>query len=393
MEDARRAAAALAERGAVRVLLYGSVARGEASPDSDIDLVAVFADLGDYSCRGPLQEELRMSASAASGGPVDVFATDLPEWRTRTQAVTSSFESDIVADVVELCRVDKHLPPDWRKRIGMPASNLEEAARQLEAANANSQDVIQRFVPGMNETGDREEGRRLNRMLSMCGDAARTVETSLKTFVALQGTRPKPTHDLNVLLGQIQDETLRRSLRGMLQSQGLSLAAISSWHKTSNYPDDRAVEWDRAERHKTALINLAGGCLKAARDAYARQAEADHFLLADVDQNLSTIQDHAVQATDTVPLFADLREHPPSLLSEDDLDRMPATGNSVRRSGKRRRSRPDTRQHETCGERTAEGQRCQNPVTGAGQRCHLHADTQPRRRQRKRPQRRDRRKR
>ena len=48
--DAERAAAALAEAGAGRVVLFGSVARGEADEHSDIDLMAVFDDL-DYERR------------------------------------------------------------------------------------------------------------------------------------------------------------------------------------------------------------------------------------------------------------------------------------------------------------------------------------------------------
>ena len=48
--DAQRAADALAQAGAARVLLFGSLARGEAGEGSDIDLVAVFDDL-DYAQR------------------------------------------------------------------------------------------------------------------------------------------------------------------------------------------------------------------------------------------------------------------------------------------------------------------------------------------------------
>lgn len=48
--DAERAAAVLAEAGAGRVVLFGSVARGEAGERSDIDLMAVYDDL-DYRKR------------------------------------------------------------------------------------------------------------------------------------------------------------------------------------------------------------------------------------------------------------------------------------------------------------------------------------------------------
>ena len=48
---ARRAADELVRAGAGRALLFGSVARGEAGHRSDIDLVAIYDDLGDYSDR------------------------------------------------------------------------------------------------------------------------------------------------------------------------------------------------------------------------------------------------------------------------------------------------------------------------------------------------------
>lgn len=62
--DAERAAAALAEAGAGRVVLFGSVARGEADEHSDIDLMAVFDDL-DYERRREKGCELEEMAERA----------------------------------------------------------------------------------------------------------------------------------------------------------------------------------------------------------------------------------------------------------------------------------------------------------------------------------------
>ena len=70
--DARRAAEVPADAGAGRVLLYGSVASGEQTPDSDIDLVAVFDDLGDYADRwrrkGTLAEAARKACGSGAQG-------------------------------------------------------------------------------------------------------------------------------------------------------------------------------------------------------------------------------------------------------------------------------------------------------------------------------------
>ena len=85
---ARRAADALVAAGAGKVLLFGSVARGEQCLHSDIDLVAIFDDL-DYSRRFAVQSELEGRAKAACGHSVDLHVTDRPEW-TRRVDVTGS---------------------------------------------------------------------------------------------------------------------------------------------------------------------------------------------------------------------------------------------------------------------------------------------------------------
>lgn len=75
---ARLAADELAAAGAGQVLLFGSVARGEGRPHSDIDLVAIFDDL-DYSRRWNLRYELTRRAADACGHSVDVHVADRPE--------------------------------------------------------------------------------------------------------------------------------------------------------------------------------------------------------------------------------------------------------------------------------------------------------------------------
>ncbi len=89
--DARRAAEALLDEGAEEVFLYGSVARGEATSGSDIDLVAMFADI-DYSERYELTCRLEKAAleAVARRWPVQVLATDRPEWKARIERVPSS---------------------------------------------------------------------------------------------------------------------------------------------------------------------------------------------------------------------------------------------------------------------------------------------------------------
>ena len=90
--DARRAATALAEVGVARVVLFGSVARGDATEHSDIDLMAIYDDL-DYADRWERRRALKPLAEKAAGHSVDVVVTDRPEWKVRTTQVYTSFEN------------------------------------------------------------------------------------------------------------------------------------------------------------------------------------------------------------------------------------------------------------------------------------------------------------
>ena len=92
LEEAERAAKVVAGEGAGRVVLFGSVARGDAHRHSDIDLMVIFDNL-DYALREDRTIKLEALAGADAGCPVDVHLTDRPEWKMRTEQVVTSFES------------------------------------------------------------------------------------------------------------------------------------------------------------------------------------------------------------------------------------------------------------------------------------------------------------
>ena len=121
MADAERAAEAIAIDGVSEVLVYGSVARGEAGPDSDIDLVAIHDDL-DYSSRRERSGDLKELARSVVSHKVSVYVTDWPEWTHRATRVSTSLECAISTDAVALY----HREPNgvrWGKEIGMPTTN------------------------------------------------------------------------------------------------------------------------------------------------------------------------------------------------------------------------------------------------------------------------------
>lgn len=76
----------VAEIEPARVLLFGSVARGDDGPDSDIDLMVVLPDL-DYRQRHEIEANLYYLLGGAI--PVQVFVTDVRECRRRRDVIGS----------------------------------------------------------------------------------------------------------------------------------------------------------------------------------------------------------------------------------------------------------------------------------------------------------------
>lgn len=69
-----------------RIVLFGSVARGDEGPDSDLDLLVVL-DRVEPADRPRLVSSIRRAISARA--PIDVFVTDLAEYETRKDVIGS----------------------------------------------------------------------------------------------------------------------------------------------------------------------------------------------------------------------------------------------------------------------------------------------------------------
>lgn len=70
----------------VKVLLFGSVARGDDGPDSDIDLMVVLPSI-DYSKRREIEADLLRAVS--HGAPIQIFVTDERECSRRRDVIGS----------------------------------------------------------------------------------------------------------------------------------------------------------------------------------------------------------------------------------------------------------------------------------------------------------------
>lgn len=173
---------------AAQVLLFGSVADGTATASSDIDLVAVFDDLGDYSQRHRLKYKAQLAAHEASGRRTDVFVTDRPEWRKRTRMRTS-FEAGIHQGAVALVDRPPNQEIDWDKDTPMPTTDADEAYQDLSAVEDALLKAFNALHPNHDELdallygqAHRWDRSRFLRMIEICEDAHAAVETAIKAY-------------------------------------------------------------------------------------------------------------------------------------------------------------------------------------------------------------------
>ena len=215
LDDARRAAQALVDAGVGEVWLYGSVARGESEPGSDIDLVAVLDDL-EYRRRLSTKRDLQEVARAACGRWVEVLVTDRAEWRIQREQVSASFISAISCDLKQLsCSSVEPADVDWGKDQVMATSNDELALERLRGVLLNLTKIDASRTPSLHERELAEQDDpgdallvRGGRLVMLCEAADMAVENAAKAVAVLSGVKAKTLweHDVNAIVGALDDE-------------------------------------------------------------------------------------------------------------------------------------------------------------------------------------------
>lgn len=291
LEDARRVADVLAELGAATVLVFGSVARGRAAASSDIDLVAVFDDLGNYSGRDSLQAHLTESASQATTSPIDLWVTDRPEWRRRTTIVTASFEAAVAGHAVALFDRPPDRIIDWDKEIGMPPDNRAEALERLKDTDNALGRVFDGLHEGARERVEAAQGdtrrwtnARYERIAFVCADSQRTIESAFKAVACLAGAKVERIHSLQHLAALLPPEYGDVTRPATDPHNRTKPSGITLWHTAGHYTARRpALSLDELEDAAIELARIASQTASAlaahfagARDGATAAADLAH---------------------------------------------------------------------------------------------------------------------
>ena len=245
--DARRAADEILGAGVGTVLLFGSLARGEAKPDSDIDLVAIYDDLADYSERTKRRCALEARARAATGCNVDVMVTDAPEWAIRTATVPCSLEARIADHAIRLADAADQARIRWDKEIGLPDNPTAEMQNSFVNFAGAVSDLTEHLQPNVRETRAAASSnlpelsaREDRRFGHACRGAHLVVETAAKlAHVVSLGTVSPRRHKILELL-QDQPAWVRDAF--IDRGPDIDFAEFDKWHQGAEYRDARPVK-------------------------------------------------------------------------------------------------------------------------------------------------------
>lgn len=291
LDDARRAARALvAEDGVAEVLVYGSVARGDQRPGSDIDLVAIFDDL-DYAERPALVRRVTERAERFAGRRCEVYVTDYPEWTTRSRRVTHSFEHHIVDDAMSLVEVRNHQAIHWEKEIALPSNNLDEAYARLLGVN-NAMDYLSRsyyvnpdeqYFKERASRADETRAEQTQKLVSnakhCCGAAAMVMETAVKSIIVIANKERAPyDHRIHELLEALTDMPVVKLIESAAARHSVDMKDIGEWRQAEFYPEKlQQLGWDDNEviRQADALSALACDVIEICTDTLREHPNLD----------------------------------------------------------------------------------------------------------------------
>ena len=289
MADARRIAheAAEADSDIGRVLVFGSVARGDADAHSDLDFLVVLSDDFDGD-RAEAASSADREIRHRCGWSCDVVVRTRPEWDHLTANVSASFEAAIAAEATELFARPRRRPRRSAGNVGRVAQdNLDIAATRLKGAAGELVGIENQVraipdeeaeVPLMVERGETTADlERTQRYLRLLADAHLAVELAVKSVIAAEGRPPEYTHDIDRLINDVRDPPTRDALEAAVADTRDTEGRMRIW-RVGVYEAEES-EWQESINAANTAEHIAAAVTTARIAAdflQARAGRAEH---------------------------------------------------------------------------------------------------------------------
>ena len=330
------------------MLLFGSVAQGDPNIESDLDLVAVFDDLGDYSRRHSIESEARKAVEDACGLTCDILATDRVEWSVRSKLATT-----VEAEIAQSCRVLIDLPVvepiDWDKRIRRPASDAQEAAAELRLAIRHMR-VVCEYARGTRGEHDarkaggvaRIEAARYDRMRTLCERSHSAASAALRAYtkgvLRQRPSRGQGRGRFAAMLDQIPADK-RSALQTALR---VPAGGVDAWEQKPGTSLASAVLESVTPSLAADMVENAVGCCA--------------FAARSIDSALGPVQEardllEVVSATDVGSAIATIRRGPPIAGVAYEMNGLNPPSRREEHPRPRRARRPSRKAAESAGSR------------------------------------------
>ena len=265
IEDARRAAEMLP--GSVR--LFGSVARGEATALSDIDLLVILDDV-DYGQVSSMAGELRREAHTRTGLPLDVWVLDWPRWESNI-VHPFTLEGRALTDGRWLRYVPPGADVKWEKKVAPNKVKINTLKNAINTLNGHLTAIVNELsrIDGNERLGIEQKNElfywgslaiRLGRMLAACHVV---LEQTFKVIDHLAiVAHPKDDGKHHGLSGTYEafGEELKRDFHNMLASANVDIGETlegarkwlewaEDWRSIGTYRPTKGLNEDRARQY------------------------------------------------------------------------------------------------------------------------------------------------
>lgn len=280
VDDARLAAEAVGADDRVgRVLVFGSVARGEAAGRSDIDLMVVVADSCDIDEMCGLSFFAGQAARGAVDWPVDVVLRRRSEFEHMARNVAASLEADVAGHAVLVYQgVCDSSEIDPAIVEGVPRDNVELAAEQAKSA-LRSIGGIEAEIDGISnqeakiaDGGEADEVRQL-RYARILEASHMVLEQCFRAVAsAVENKSLGKGHDLGAYLAEMGDSPEKDALAAAVSPLRNPSGRLMTWRLTSYTMALEQWQREMTAENASAHIAAAAECARTAAACIAQRA-------------------------------------------------------------------------------------------------------------------------